>query len=105
MSDFVFPATRGLFGKSLDKLPYFTQREMDNFLFKFKTGPNPANNTRAERRTVENFTFDVRTDWNDAYFFVIALSYHSVGNKQVPETKRIQVRIGLKLEDAAVVFA
>ena len=61
MSDFVFPETGRLLGKSLEKLPYFTKREMDNFLFKFQTGPNPANNTRAERRTVENFTFDVRT--------------------------------------------
>ena len=29
---------------------------MDNFLFKFKTSPNAANNTRAEKRTFEKFT-------------------------------------------------
>ena len=39
------------------------------------------------------------------YFFVMALSYHRVGNKQAAETKHIKVRIGLKLEDATVVFA
>ena len=72
MSDFVFPETEGLFGKSLEKHPYFTKREMDidNFLFKFKTGPNPAYNTRAERRTVENFTLGLNG------MLRISLSWH-----------------------------
>ena len=78
---------------------------MDDFLFQFKNGPDPANNTRAERRAVENFTFDVRCHWNDTCCFGIALAYPSIGNKQVPETKHVNICFGLKLEDATVVFA
>ena len=87
MSDFVFPETRGLFGKSLELVL------IQPITLEQKEGPS-----KISRLTLGLIAMM-------RIFFVIALSYHSVGNKQVPETKRIQVRIGLKLEDATVVFA
>ena len=66
---------------------------MDNFLFKFKTGPNIANNTRAETRTVENFTFDVRTQWNDTYF--LAWHCHTTASGISKYLKQSMLRFAL----------
>ena len=84
---FVFPNQTKHFGKSLKYMPYFTQKEMDEFFVKFKSGSNPAMNKRSERRTVEQFTYNLQLFLTNAFFMwrQVLITVLAISNKQEKE--------------------